>query len=65
MRDLVKIFVEDMMTNQFEPLENLIRHRLMEQISRKDFTILNITKVENKKEDCLDCYVDYEFWGGK
>ena len=63
MRDLVKIYEKDIVIG--ESTAGSIRLKLEEQIKRKDFTILNITKVDNMEEGCLDCYVDYEFWSGK
>ena len=69
MRDLIKIRSSSIFENGhllcIRTLDELCRHKLEGQIGRKDFTILNITKVQNMKETCLDCYVDYEFWGGK
>ncbi|MCK4829549.1 hypothetical protein KA005_78210 [bacterium] len=70
MRDLVKIYpferleIETKMLAMYS-LQRTCGRRLKAQIGRHDITILNITKVENVKESCLDCYVDYEFWGGK
>ncbi len=72
MRDLVKIYEYELekidsvsMSIGVIPLQTLCTRKLKAQIGRHDITILNITRVENIKENCLDCYIDYEFWGGK
>ena len=72
MRDLVKIYdyeIEKIISPSMGvgviPIQTLCTRKLKQQIGRRDITVLNITKVENIREGCLECYVDYEFWGGK
>ena len=69
MRDLVKIYLDELdrfnSIGGFGVSASFIENKLKKQIERADITILNITRVENIRENCLECYVDYEFWGGK
>ena len=61
MRDLVKIRYQELSSFRWETVNTIIDKKLKEQIKRSDITILNITQADNPKEDCIDCYVDYEF----
>ncbi|MFX0084327.1 MAG: hypothetical protein ACFFAU_01535 [Candidatus Hodarchaeota archaeon] len=72
MRDLVKIYHSELQDSNSVflslgviPIQTMVTRKLKKQISRDDITVLNITRTENIKEDCIDCYVDYEFWSGK
>ena len=67
MRDLVKIYSYEIVNKNVDMSADIkiCERKLKAQIGRNDITILNITKVVNMIDSCLDCYVDYEFWGGK
>ena len=65
MRDLVKIYHREISSFRWVSVDEIITKKLKDQIRRGDITVLNITQVDNPKDDCIDCYVNYEFWSGK